>query len=63
MFDGGETLSAALALLTSLRPRVLAILGTQPLRITLEVLDIMRPHGGGATDAHIYARWFGRGEA
>lgn len=48
-----KTVNTALALLTSLRPRILAFLGTQPLRIALEVLDIMRPHRIGATNAHI----------
>lgn len=47
------TVTTALALLTSLRPRILAFLGTQPLRIALEVLDIMRPHRSAATNAHI----------
>lgn len=36
-----DTLDTALGLLASLRPRVLAILENQPLRIPLEVLDIM----------------------
>lgn len=48
-----KTVSTALALLTSLRPRVLAILDNQPLRIPLEVLDIMQPHRGGARNAHV----------
>lgn len=48
-----KTVSTALALLTSLRPRVLAILENQPLRIPLEVLDIMQPHRGGARNAHV----------
>lgn len=48
-----KTLSTVLALLTSLRPQILAIMENQPLRIPLEVLDIMRPHRGGARNTHV----------
>lgn len=48
-----KTVSTAVALLASLRPRVLAFLDNQPLRIPLEVLDIMQPYRGGARNAHV----------
>lgn len=48
-----KTLSMALVLFTSLNPRIFAVMDGQPLRLPLEVRDIMRPHRGWATNAHV----------
>lgn len=51
--DAPRALSTALALLASLRPRILVAMDGQPLRVPLELLDIMRPHRGGTRNAHV----------
>lgn len=48
-----KTLGTALVLLTSLRPRILAIMDAQPFCVPLESLDIMHPLRGGAKNAHV----------
>lgn len=50
----GRTLTAALALLNALKPRLQSISGGQPLRVPLEIVDIMSPpKGAPATNAHV----------
>lgn len=51
--EAPRTLSTALALLASLRPHILAVMGGQPLRVPLELLDTMRPYRGGTRKAHV----------
>ena len=48
-----NSLSDALSLLESLKPRLLSILDGSPLQIPFEVVDIMKPPRGGASNAHV----------
>lgn len=48
-----QTVASALALLESLRPRILALLEGQQLRVPLEQIDIMPPERGHPECAHV----------
>ena len=50
---GKKTLTAALTLLTSLRPRLVSLLAGNPLRIPLTSLDIMKPERNDVDRAHV----------
>ncbi|KAH0832401.1 hypothetical protein J3R83DRAFT_13435 [Lanmaoa asiatica] len=52
-----KTLSEALSLLSSLRPQVSELLCGAPLKVPLQMMDIMPPDGGDPDKAHVL--WFG----
>lgn len=52
-----ETLSAAISLLQSLKPRVTEILGKKKLRVALNRMDIMKPSRGDLEQAQVL--WVG----
>jgi len=55
--DSRKTISAALSLLTSLRPRISELLCGSPLKVPLHMMNIMPPDGGDPAKAHVL--WFG----
>ncbi|KAJ8594549.1 hypothetical protein M405DRAFT_850117 [Rhizopogon salebrosus TDB-379] len=55
--SSNKTLANALALLSTLRPRVMEILNGHCLCIPLVEMNIMKPHRGDAENAHVL--WFG----
>jgi activating signal cointegrator complex subunit 1 len=55
--SSNKTLANALALLSTLRPRVMEILNGHCLCIPLMEMNIMKPHCGDAENAHVL--WFG----
>lgn len=52
-----NTLSAALSLLTALKPRIMAILSGHKLSVALNRMDIMNPDRGDLDKAHVL--WVG----
>ena len=52
-----KTLCSALALLTALKPRIMAILGDYKLCVPLDRMDIMKPDRGDLDKAHVL--WLG----
>jgi activating signal cointegrator complex subunit 1 len=52
-----KTVSAAISLLQSLKPRITEILGNEKLRVALNRMDIMKPNRGDLEQAHVL--WVG----
>lgn len=56
-----RTLEAAKSVLREVRPKIMALLGEEPLRVALDCLDIMKPEHGDRARAHVM--WVGPGES
>ncbi|KAH9913462.1 kinase A anchor protein, partial [Epithele typhae] len=55
--DSARTLAAAVALLQSVRPKILEVLRGKKLKVSLDRVDIMPPERGDQERAHVM--WFG----